>query len=96
MKLKQTTVVTTLGALLFCGCGPRDPYRAEVGVATKQEIEQHFGKPEFISPTTNGEAWLYTKTGIASKTRTGTFVFTNGVLAGFDSTGSIKTVGKTR
>ena len=44
MKLKRTTViVTTLAALLFCGCTPHDPYRAEVGVATMQDIEQHFG-----------------------------------------------------
>jgi len=97
MKLKRTTVIfTTLAALLFCGCTRHDPYRAEVGVATMQDIEQHFGKPESISKSTNGEAWLYTKIGIASKPRTGTFIFTNGVLAGFDSTGSVKTVGKTR
>jgi len=96
MKLKRTTViVTTLAALLFCGCTWHDPYRAEVGVATMQDIERHFGKPESISKSTNGEAWLYTKIG-ASKTRTGTFIFTNGVFAGFDSPGSVKTVGKSR
>ena len=97
MKLKRTTViVTTLAALLFCGCTPHDPYRAEVGVATMQDIEQHFGKPESISKSTNGEAWLYTKTRFASKTRKGTFVFTNGVLAGFNSTDGVKTVGQSK
>ena len=77
--------MTTLAALLFCGCG-HDPYRAEIGVAPNEDIEQHFGKPESISTSTNGEAWLYRKTRFASKIRKCTFVFTNGVLAGFNST----------
>ena len=61
-----------------------------------QDIEQHFGKAESISKSTNGEVWLYTKTGFACKPRTGTFIFTNGVLAGFNSTGGVKTVGNSK
>jgi len=93
----KTLFITTLAALLFCGCvsdkkpaTTAAPYRPEIGVTTKQEIQQRFGEPNVVSVGPKGEAWGYSNVrdalipfNFGFKLRQHTFLFTDGVLSDF-------------